>query len=459
MTFFCKKNQLLLLVIFLACGNGNLAFARETTNGPLKVHSTNPRYFADVSGQVVYLTGSHSWDNLRDWEPIEFDFDRYLLFLKEKNHNFIRLWAWDLPQFDATAHYDLKADNVTPFPWVRTGPGSAVDGRLKFDLKKFNPAFFNRLRERVKAAGAQGVYVSIMLFEGWNAYRLEDARSRNTHPFIGSNNINGIDVSGNRIYSLDVQEAVNIQEAYVRKVIDTVNDLDNVLYEIANEAHPGSKDWQYHMIYFIKNNEKEKLHQHPVGMTYFGGNNFNAIFFESPADWISPGSGTYYGNPPASDGRKVLITDSDHLYPLKANHPWVWKSFCRGMNVILMDSFTVKSYGTFERSANAGNERSRAAMGHAKSIADRMALDKAVPRDALSSTGYCLAVPGQEYLVYQPKKGGFTVDLKPGNYQVEWIHPVSGKTVQGEAISSKGGLHSFCAKFNNDSVLYLKRLR
>ena len=27
-----------------------------------------------------------------------------------------------------------------------------------------------------------------------------------------------------------------LQEAYVRKVIDTVNDLDNVLYEITNEA-------------------------------------------------------------------------------------------------------------------------------------------------------------------------------------------------------------------------------
>ena len=27
-----------------------------------------------------------------------------------------------------------------------------------------------------------------------------------------------------------------LQEAYVRKVVDTVNDLDNVLYEISNES-------------------------------------------------------------------------------------------------------------------------------------------------------------------------------------------------------------------------------
>jgi len=458
MTILSKTTRTLLLVL-ITCGNPGFTTAGESTNGPLRVHRANPRYFADASGTAVYLTGSHSWDSLRDWKPVIFDFERYLRFLKENNHNFVRLWAWDLPRFDATAHYDLKADDVTPFPWMRTGPGSAADGRTKFDLTKFDPAYFDRLRARVKAAGEQGVYVSIMLFEGWHMYRLKDVESQATHPFIGSNNVNGIDVSGNQIYSLEVKDAVNIQEAYVRKVIDTVNDLDNVLYEIVNEAHPGSKEWQYHLIDFIHEYESTKPQQHPVGMTHFGGKNSNEPFFESPADWISPGSGTYYKNPPAADGRKVIIADSDHVKPLSANHPWVWKSFCRGMNVILMDCFTIKTYGTFERSAHAGNERCRAAMGHTKSFADRMNLDKAVPHGELSSTGYCLAAVGQEYLVYQPKNGGFTVDLEPGDYQVEWFNPITGVAIKGETISSKGGPQSFDSGFEKDSVLYLERHR
>ncbi len=39
------------------------------------------------------------------------------------------------------------------------------------------------------------------------------------------------------------------------KVIDTVNDLDNVLYETVNEGDGTSVDWQYHMIDFIKSYE------------------------------------------------------------------------------------------------------------------------------------------------------------------------------------------------------------
>ena len=34
----------------------------------------------------------------------------------------------------------------------------------------------------------------------------------------------------------------------MRKVVDTVNDLDNVLYEISNESPGNSQDRQYHMI-------------------------------------------------------------------------------------------------------------------------------------------------------------------------------------------------------------------
>ena len=35
--------------------------------GPLRISTVNPRYFTDGSGKVVYLTGSHTWDNLQDW--------------------------------------------------------------------------------------------------------------------------------------------------------------------------------------------------------------------------------------------------------------------------------------------------------------------------------------------------------------------------------------------------------
>jgi hypothetical protein len=72
----------------------------------------------------------------------------------------------------------------------------------------------------------------------------------------------------------------------VRRVIDTLNDLDNVLFEIGNEMHPGSVQWQYRMIEFIHTCEKEKPRQHPVGIT--GAPIENAALLASPADWIAP---------------------------------------------------------------------------------------------------------------------------------------------------------------------------
>lgn len=45
---------------------------------PLRVSTDNPRYFAGPDGQIVYLTGSHTWANLRDMgptnPPVPFDF-------------------------------------------------------------------------------------------------------------------------------------------------------------------------------------------------------------------------------------------------------------------------------------------------------------------------------------------------------------------------------------------------
>ena len=62
------------------------------------------------------------------------------------------------------------------------------------------------------------------------------------HPFNPKNNVNGVDGGSSKaVHTLSNPAITAHQEAYVRKVIDTVNDLDNVLYEITNEdsGEPG----------------------------------------------------------------------------------------------------------------------------------------------------------------------------------------------------------------------------
>ena len=262
------------------CALINLNVGNSQTGGTLKVLSSNPRYFTDGTGRAVYLTGSHTWANMRDRgrtdPPPVFDFDGYLDLLQSHGHNFIRLWAWDLMKTNSET--SIHGDGfyyVIHFPWPRTGSGSALDGKGKFDLSKFDQAYFDRLRSRVIASGNRGIYVSIMLFEGYGLQQSESAWRWNGHPMHAANNINGIngdpdsDGYGIESQTLPGPPGVNaIQKAYMRKVVDTVNDLDNVLYEIVNESGNYSTQWQYDFINSIKSYQSAKPKQHPVGMTY-----------------------------------------------------------------------------------------------------------------------------------------------------------------------------------------------
>jgi hypothetical protein len=435
----------------------------QSATGPLRVHPMNPRYFADSSGRAVYLTGSHERNNLATFIPgwkgdplLSFDFEDYLNVLGGYNHNFIRLWAWE---------------GSPSAPYERTGPGTALDGGPKYNLNRFDignlvlpdvnaPHYFERLRARVIAARAQGIYVSIMLFQGWSIQQLGRFNTWVNHPFNLNNNIQGIngdlddDGQGQETHMLLDQMIISRQEAYVRQVIDTVNDLDNVLYEISNEDKSPSADWQYHMINYIRAYESGKPKQHPVGMTCFFDTD-NTPLWESPAEWISPGDekgADYSNNPPPAIGKKVVIADIDHLGPSSTLGVWVWKSFVRGLNPIVLDL----AINYPQPLATDG----RAAMGHTRSYADRINLAAMTPRGDLTSTSYGLADPGNEYLIYQPAAGtGFTVDLAAGHYRYEWFNPSAGSIAGTGTIDAGGGHKLFTPPFAAHAVLYLKRVR
>jgi hypothetical protein len=436
--------------------------------GPLRAHTRNPRYFSDGTGRAIYLTGSHVWNNLVDMgagdPPPRFDFGAYLDFLERYGHNFIRLWAWEHSSWDTSANgrWGKKTPHtVAPLPWARTGPGKALDGKPKFDVTKFDEDYFKRLRSRVVAAGERGVYVSVMLFEGWAMQHMHDAWV--SHPFHPKNNVSGIDGDadgdgrGLEIHTLASPAVTARQEAYVRKVIDTVGDLDNVLYEISNENHPESTEWQYHMIDLIHRYERRQPKQHPVGMTFQYRGGSNQTLFESPADWISPNAeGGYRDDPPASDGRKVVLSDTDHLWGIGGNQAWVWKSFLRGLNPLFMDPYD--GLVLAER-FDPQWEPIRRSLGHTRRLAERMDLAACTPQSDLASTKYCLADPGREYLVYLPSAGKVTVNLSAakGRLRAEWIDPGTGKSNHAGDVSG-GDRRTLTAPARGDAVLYLHRV-
>jgi len=469
----------------------------ETEAGPLFVNPDNPRYFTDgikTDGKyrAIYLTGSHTWCDFMDCgtsnPPPVFDYTGFLDFLTEHNLNFFRLWRAE----NARGGENGDGFWFSPMPYERSASECcAFDDGNKFDLDKFNQEYFDRMRSRIQEAGERGIYVSIMLFDGWSVESKFDGHNPwRGHPYNVENNVNGVDGDvngdgqGGEIQTLDVPQVLVLEEAYARKVIDTVNDLDNVLYEIDNEGSGDSTDWQYHMINLIKSYELTKPKQHPVGMTVEYPNGNNADVLGSLADWISLNGDI--NNPPIASGEKVILADTDHLCGICGDRQWVWKSFMQGENPIFMDPYADTQIG---RGASVGYDRNnpndtalRLNLGYTRSYADRMNLVGMSPQPSLCSTGYCLANPvadGAEYLVFLPSgatvagildqldidknlnislPGDSKVEVDLGGSSmellVEWFNPADGTIIAGDTVYG-GDVQSFVAPFNGDAVLYI----
>jgi hypothetical protein len=97
-------------------------------------------------------------------------------------------------------------------------------------------------------------------------------------------------------------------------------------------------------------------------------------------------------------------------------------------------------------------------LGHVRRLANRLDLAAMTPRNDLASTKYCLADPGNAYVVYIPSGGKVKVSLgdAPNRFTVKWVHPSTGKAVSADAVTG-GGDRQFTAPFDGDAVLCLSR--
>ena len=326
--------------------------------GPLVV-SDNPNYFKDSSGTPLILNGSHTWNTLQDWGSNgslqALDFDAFVKFLTVNGHNFTLLWVTELPKFCSFPSTASSPPEITagPFPWQRTGPGKAADGGPKFDLSKFNQGYFDRLRARTQALSSAGIYAGVYLFSGeWlNIFRCPG----DGYPFTGANNVNGIDdgyTSGPKGVGSIAMTAPNaitrLQDAYMDKVIDTLNDLPNVLWVVSEEAPAESAWWNSHLIAHIREYESRKQLQHPIGYGTLIRAADKAIVdldadFVKPQIRISPVTTCGSGHPRC----KVNVNDSDHSYfgmwkdTPQTNRNYAWQNFMNGNQVLFMDPYAI----------------------------------------------------------------------------------------------------------------------
>jgi hypothetical protein len=462
-------------------------------SGPLKA-SKNPNYFEDASGNPLILCGSHTWNTLQDWgtdgslRPL--DFDAFVSFLKSHGHNLTLLWYTELPRFRGLPSTEKPPPDFTvaPHPWMRTGPGKATDGGLKFDLRKFNPEYFDRLRARVKALHAAGIYVGVYLFTG--EFQLRFRFRSDGYPFSGPNNVNDVDdgyrggapETGLASVTMTAPNATtDFQDAYVKKVIDTLNDLPNVLWVVSEEAPTKSTWWNSHLISLVRAYEKDKRYRHPIGYATPGEKPMDSVLYNSDADWVAPWARV---SPTRSCGTgkprcKVNINDSDHSYfgmwneTPQHNRSYAWENFTNGNQVLFMDPYLVyyprEKRNLCSSPVNGIGEKPdprwenfRNNLGYILKYSRKLDLSHVTPMDSLCSTRHCLAqtpAAGAEYLVYAPSGGSFTMDLSamPDSRMlaVEWFNPATGETIAQDPIKAGASSQSFTPPFKGDAVLYL----
>ena len=476
----------------------------STATGPLRVDPTNPRYLTDGSGKVVFLAGSNYWNLFQDGgrtnPPPAFDFDAFIKFAVEHGYNYMKPHVWE-----QAWHQSFGEDWYTqPTIYRRTGSGNALDGNPKFDLDQFNDEYFDRLRARVIQAGQTGIYVALPLFD---KFSIADGNTMSDqwlgHPFNVNNNVNGLDGDptnqGNGLdtETLIIPAVTGYQEAYVRHVIDALNDLDNIIWEVATEPDGiysrngfDAFGWVDHMIDYIHVYEATKPKQHPVLYSTFirGGN--NDILFASNAEMIAPNiDGGFSFDSPPLNGTKVVLIDTDHiLWTETKGTDWAWRAFARGAGGFAMMDGGYSNYDDQGGGATYNeSENFRYNLGWIRDWANRINLEAMTPRGDLCSTGHCLANPvagGAEYLVYVPSgstatamleglgmrrqdhrrlgsiylpsDSTVTVDLSatPGSFSVEWFNPRTGEVTPGETVAG-GASHHFIPPFTGGAVLYL----
>jgi hypothetical protein len=420
---------------------------------PLRVHPDNPCWLADAAGRARFLAGSHHWDSLVDVsERPAFDFERYLDRLVAWGHTALRLWAHEAWTHDLSHH-----------PWERTGPGLARDGHPRFDLARLDEAYFARLRARVERAAARGLHVVVMLWNGWSIRDNGEGNPWPRHPFHRDNNVNGIDGdpagtgSGEAVHTLRVPAVARVQERYLARVVEAVGHLDAVLWEIANESPPASREWQRAMLRRLRVLAGARGAARPAGLTACHPRGSNPDLFASAADWVSPSrhdgwrrSG-WMRTPPPNDGRKVVLLDTDHLWGIGGDAAWIWRAALRGHQPLYMDTLD----------DDREREQVRRALGVACRLLDGSDLAALAPRPELASSRICLGpLPAARKplatLVAWSDSPSLRIDLRglSGPLRATWVHPVSGDQVDAGATAG-GAVRRLAAPWPDGAVLHV----
>ncbi|MHB8521196.1 MAG: cellulase family glycosylhydrolase [Limisphaerales bacterium] len=434
----------------------SLSFALPVLAKPLCLHPGNPHYFLFRGKPTILITSGEHYGAVLNRD---FDYVTYLDTLHAEGLNLTRTFSGayaEPPGAFGIAHNTLApAPGSFICPWARSLTPGYANGGNKFDLSRWDEAYFVRLRDFVGQASRRGIVVELNLF----CPMYEEAQWR-LSPQNAANNVNGLGaVARTNIYTLDRNGGLlAIHDALVRKLVTELKDFDNVYYEICNEPYFGgvTLEWQNHVADTIRAAEKHFVGKHLISRNVANGK----------AKVASPHPGVsifnfHYASPPDTVGMNYalnrVIGDNETGFRGTNDAPYhreAWEFILAGGGLFnhLDYSFTVgHENGTFVYPATqpgGGNPELRRQYGILREFIcgfpfTRMKPDNTIIRGGLpgQATAHALVEPGKHCAIYVfgGRQADLALALPAGTYRVEWINPLTGRIDKAEKVKHIGG--------------------
>lgn len=455
---------MLRLFLFLIC----ISYLGNTQ--PISLDATNPHYF-NYKGKILPLvtSGEHYGAVLN----LDFDYITYLNTLQKDGLNYTRIFSG--AYVEQPGAFNITENTLAPpsqrmiVPWARTAQEGYRFGGNKFDLNKWDEAYFERLKDFVKEAGKRDIIVEVTLFSsmytdnGWLG-----------SPLNAINNISHTDsVKRQDVHTLLGKSVNQYQLRMVQKIVQSLNSFDNVFYEIQNEpwADNGEKvgntkqpdptsdawmttleipnkkslDWQRLMVNTINITEKFLPKKHLIAQNFA---NFHQKLddIKTSIPRLTNIYNFHYNHVRAAQEnyhlKKVLGFDesgfagsADSIYRRQA---WRWMLAGGGLFNNLDYSFTVKTPAgiTSQKAPGGGSVALRRQLGFLKKMIENMALKQAKPDTTLAKTDktnvYVHTLTDTEKHLFYIESGQQTtlqLNLPPNSYLAQWYDPKTGDTV------------------------------
>jgi hypothetical protein len=453
------------LALLLASLTVSSAAAKE----PIALHRGNPHYFLFRGKPAVLVTSGEHYGAVLN---LDFEYRKYLDTLAQDGLNLTRTFSG--AYVEPTGAFKIARNTLAPgqdrfiCPWARSGRPGYPNGGNKFDLAKWDPAYFRRLKDFVAHASRRGIVVEYTFFcPFYNETQWQIS------PQNAANNINGTSAtSRTNVYTLDRHGGLlAIHEALVRKVVAELKDFDNVVYEICNEPYFGgvTLEWQHRIADVIVDTEKSFRNKHLITQNIANGK----AKIEQPHPAVSVFN-FHYAQPPDAVGLNYhlnrVIGDNETGFRGTNDLPYrveAWQFLLAGGGLFnhLDYSFAVgHEDGTFAYPASQPGGGNPVFRGQLRILKDfigsfdfvrmkpSVSALEAVAIDGAHSA-HMLAEPGKAHAIYigprnprealkenpHDRSAKIALELPPGAYRSEWINPLTGNIDRRETHRHKGG--------------------